>query len=63
MFRIIFMSDLRGFNGTAISSSAIAGPPFIQTDSAATGSTVPAEKAFVYHGPDEDPLVSQIGKA
>lgn len=63
MFRIIFMSDLRGFNGTAISSSAIAGPPFIQTDSTATGSTVPAEKAFVYHGPDEDPLVSQIGKA
>lgn len=64
MFRIIFMSDLlRGFNGTAISNDAIAGPPFIQTDSTATGSTVPAEKAFVYHGPDESPLVSQIGEA
>lgn len=57
------MAELKGFNGTVLSSNAIAGPPFIQSTATTNGTTAPAEKAFVYHGPDETPLVSQIGNA
>lgn len=56
------VKKVRGLHGEISTISIIGNPPSMLTAPSPSIPPAPVEKAFVYHGPDETPLVSQIGK-